>query len=53
MSVIFKSANHQYESLDPAEGIDWTSVTKFVGMFKQKFDPIASSIKCSVNKRSK
>lgn len=53
MSVIFKAENHKYESLDPAEGIDWTSVTTFVGMFKQKFDAVAQSIKCSTNKRSK
>tara|TARA_B110000503_G_C7157013_1_gene417789 strand:+ start:2569 stop:3399 length:831 start_codon:yes stop_codon:yes gene_type:complete len=53
MSVVFKSENHKYESLDPNERIDWISVTSFVAMFKQKFDPIAQSIKSSKNKRSK
>lgn len=53
MSVIFKAANHKYESLDPEERIEWLSVTSFVGMFKQKFDPVAQSIKSSQNKRSK
>lgn len=53
MSVIFKAENHKYESLDLTEGIEWTSVTTFVGQFKQKFDPIAQSIKSSKNKRSK
>jgi hypothetical protein len=53
MSVIFKPQNHRYESLDPNERIEWISVTSFVGMFKQKFDPIAQSIKSSKNKKSK
>lgn len=53
MSVIFRAQNHSYESLDPAETIKWISVTKFVGMFKQPFDPVAQSIKSSQNKRSK
>lgn len=53
MSVIFKPQNHSYESLDPAESIKWTSVTKFVSMFKQPFDPVAQSIKSSKNKKSK
>lgn len=53
MSVIFKAQNHKYESLDPAENITWMSVTKFVGEFKPKFDPISASIKASKNKKSK
>src|ERR1035437_7363309 len=53
MSVIFKEENHKYESLDPNEKILWTSITSFVGQFKQKFDPVAQSIKSSKNKRSK
>jgi hypothetical protein len=53
MSVIFQSQNHKYQSLDPNERIDWVSVTSFVGQFKQKFDPVAQSIKSSQNKRSK
>lgn len=53
MTVIFKAENHKYESLDPNDRIDWISVTSFVGMFKQKFDPVAQSIKSSKNKKSK
>lgn len=53
MSITFKSENHKYESLDPNERIDWVSVTTFVGMFKQKFDAVAQSIKSSKNKKSK
>ena len=53
MSVIFKSQNHKYESLNPDERIEWTSITTFVALFKQKFDPIAQSIRSSKNKKSK
>lgn len=53
MAVIFKAENHKYESLDPNENINWVSVTTFVGMFKQKFDPVAQSIKSSKNPKSK
>jgi len=53
MSVIFQSQNHKYQSLDPNERIDWVSVTSFVGQFKQKFDPVAQSVRSSKNKRSK
>lgn len=53
MSVIFKPENHSYQSLDPNERINWIGVTSFVGLFKQKFDPVAQSIKSSQNKRSK
>jgi len=53
MAVTFQAENHKYQSLDPDDRIEWTSVTSFVGMFKQKFDPISQSIKSSQNKRSK
>jgi len=53
MAVTFKAENHSYQSLDPNEKINWLGVTTFVSMFKQKFDPVAQSIKSSQNKRSK
>lgn len=53
MTVTFKADNHKYESLNTTEIIDWLSVTKFVGMFKLPFDPVAQSIKSSKNKKSK
>ena len=53
MAVTFKAEDHKYESLDPNDRIEWMSVTTFVGKFKQKFDPIAQSIKSSQNKKSK
>lgn len=53
MAVIFRAENHSYESLDPNERIKWIGVTSFVALFKQKFDPVAQSIKSSQNPRSK
>jgi len=53
MAVTFQEKNHLYKSLDPNDQITWLGVTSFVGMFKQKFDPVAQSIKSSQNKRSK
>lgn len=53
MSVTFTAEDHKYQSLDPDDRITWLGVTTFVGMFKQKFDPIAQSLKSSLNKKSK
>lgn len=53
MAVRFIEENHSYESLDPNEKIDWVSVTKLVGMFKPKFDPVTQSEKSSKNPKSK
>jgi len=53
MSVIFKQQNHIYESLDPGDGITWTSVTRFLEHFKEPFDAVAISQKCSKNPKSK
>tara|TARA_Y100000592_G_scaffold73042_1_gene113668 strand:- start:611 stop:1420 length:810 start_codon:yes stop_codon:yes gene_type:complete len=50
MSLRFKEEGHIYESDD---GILWTGVTSFVGMFKKKFDPKKISEKSAKNKRSK
>ena len=53
MSVIFKPENHQYQSIDSNEKIDWISVTQVLKYFKKPFDPVAQSIKSSKNKKSK
>jgi hypothetical protein len=53
MSVTFTAKDHKYESVNPEENIQWLSVTSFVGLFKQEFDPITQSIKSSKNTRSK
>jgi hypothetical protein len=53
MSVIFQAQDHSYKSQNPSENINWISVTSFINQFKQKFDPVAQSIKSSKNSRSK
>lgn len=53
MSVTFQAKDHSYKSTDPNENIDWISVTSFVSLFKQKFDPVAQAIKSSKNPKSK
>lgn len=53
MSVTFIQDKHLYQSIDPADNIDWTSVTTLVSNFKESFDAEAIAIKCSKNKRSK
>lgn len=52
MAVKFLSENHKYESID-GSGIDWVSVTSFVGNFKKPFDGPAIAKKCATNKKSK
>jgi hypothetical protein len=53
MSVIFKSQNHKYESIDSAEIIDWTSVTSFISKYKKPFDAPTVAEKSSKSKKSK
>lgn len=53
MSLIFKDEGHIYESVDPNEKIQWTSVTSLIHKFKQPFDADAVAEKCSKNKKSK
>lgn len=52
MSVQFREADHSYTSIGD-ESIKWTSVTSFIGQFKQKFDADAVAEKVAKNKRSK
>jgi hypothetical protein len=51
MSLIFKEEGHVYESIDPNEQINWTSVTSLVAMFKKPF-PKNQAEKSSKNKKS-
>jgi len=53
MALTFQVTNHNYQSIDQADGINWISSTKVVALFKPKFDPISQSIKSSKNKKSK
>lgn len=53
MAVQFTSHDHKYVSLDKENPIDWTSVTTFVGKFKQPFDKIGIAEKCSKARKGK
>ena len=53
MSVIFKSQNHKYESVDSSEVIEWTSVTSFISKYKKPFDAQTVAEKSSKSKKSK
>lgn len=50
--IIFETEGHKYTSILP-DGIEWVSVSTLISQFKEPFDPIAMSIKCSKNKKSK
>jgi ATP-dependent exoDNAse (exonuclease V) beta subunit len=52
MSIIFKSEDHSYKSLND-DNITWTSVTTLVSHFKKSFDSKAVAEKVSKNKKSK
>lgn len=52
MGVLFNEAGHEYKSIKD-DGIDWISVTSFIGKFKRKFDPRATAKKVVQNKKSK
>ena len=52
MSVIFKSQNHKYESVD-TDGIEWTSVTSFISKYKKPFDAQTVAEKSAKSKKSK
>ena len=53
MALIFKEKGHLYQSIDPNDQIDWTSVTSLVSKFKQPFDAETQAAKSSKNKKSK
>ena len=53
MGLIFKEEGHVYESTDPNDIIEWTSVTSLVSKFKQPFDAETQAVKSSKNRRSK
>lgn len=53
MALTFQAKNHNYQSIDQSDGINWISATKLVEQFKQKFDAVTQSKKSSKNKKSK
>lgn len=52
MILTFTHQNHKYASIEP-DGIDWISVTSFIGNFKQPFEADKIADKSSKNKKSK
>lgn len=53
MSLIFKEEGHIYQSIDPNENIQWTSVTSLIHKFKVPFDTDAVAERVSKSKKSK
>ena len=52
MGLKFIAETHTYESIGDKK-IDWVSVTRLIGLFKQPFNQKTMAEKCSVNKKSK
>jgi hypothetical protein len=52
MILTFTHQNHKYSSIEP-DGIDWISVTSFIGNFKQPFEADKIAEKTAKNKKSK
>jgi hypothetical protein len=53
MSLTFKEKGHKYESIDPNENIEWTSVTSLIHKFQEPFDAEKIAERSSKSKRSK
>ena len=53
MSLIFKSEDHSYHSIDESDTTRWISVTTVTGHFKKAFDAKTQALKSSKNKKSK
>lgn len=51
--IKFIADSHSYSSVDKADDIQWVSVTRLLHHFKEQFDPIAMSIRCSKGKNPK
>lgn len=52
MAIIFRPEKHEYTSIEQ-DAIDWTSVTSFIGLFKQPFDAPVQAAKSAKNRKSK
>ena len=53
MAIVFKPETHSYTSIDPAENINWISVTSIISKFKKPFDAEVIAAKSAKNKKSK
>jgi len=53
MAILFIPEEHKYVNLDPAETIEWKSVTSVISKFKEPFDAETVALKSSKNRKSK
>jgi hypothetical protein len=53
MAISFKAENHKYQSIDPNDTSEWTSVTSIISKFKSKFNSEEVAQQVSKNKKSK
>ena len=51
--ISFEDEGHIYDNVDSKDDFKWVSVTRLVGQFKEKFDAVAVSEKCSKGKNAK
>ncbi len=51
--IKFIEKGHSYTNVDENEDFKWVSVTSLIGQFKEKFDALAISEKCSTGKNPK
>lgn len=53
MILTFTPQEHKYTSIEPADQLEWVSVTSFIGNFKQPFEADKIAEKSAKNKKSK
>ena len=53
MAILFHPGEHKYVSLNPADNINWVSVTSLISKFKKPFDADEIAKKSAKNKKSK
>jgi len=51
--IRFYPDKHYYENIDTASTIQWLSASKFCSLFKDKFDPVETSLSSTKSKKSK
>lgn len=51
--IKFKEEGHSYTNIDEGDDFQWVSVTSLIGQFKEKFDAVAVSERCSKGKNPK
>ena len=48
--IKFKEEGHSYTNIDEGDDFQWVSVTSLIGQFKEKFDAVEVSERCSKGK---